>query len=96
MLNTPGAYKTATLDLRPFIKNGAEYFMHAGANANSTSYEALYFSDIYQSVRNNPELIFHPSYDSNKNEGLQGTITNGYSDTLKTAWYDSSFTMLST
>ena len=89
-----GSNQSATIDIRPLIANGATHFMHASLNAGSSSYERLYYSEIYQVVRDNPDYIFNPSFDTNEGEGVAGSVVHGWSSTLKNRWFNSSWNTL--
>ena len=48
--------------------------MHVGANPNYRNYNRVLFSEIYQSVRDNPTDVFDPAYDTNAEEPLVSAV----------------------
>lgn len=93
--NVSGTYQSATLDVRPIISAGATMFMHRSADIADTCWKYTYFSDIYQSVLDDPDVLFDAViYDTNDAEEVTGTVVNGYSSSLKTRWYDKDLTLL--
>ncbi len=97
-LNTTGNL-TASFDIRPFIVNGASHFMHIakpndGVN-NSSTYVHQYFSDIYQSVIDDPDRLFDSTLDTNDAELVAGVVVQGTSLVRKDQWYDADFILIS-
>ncbi len=84
---------SASIDIAPFISNGATHFMHVGTTSGSVSYDRTYFSEIYQAVIDVPENIFELKFDTNDSENVTGTSRN-WSATLKNRWYDSDFSVM--
>ncbi len=84
---------SASIDIAPFISNGATHLMHVGTASGSTSYDRVYFSEIYQVVLDNPDNIFELSFDTNNSESIVGSATN-WSATLKNRWFESDFTLM--
>lgn len=76
----------SSIDIRPFVTNGATMLMHVGKDDNSLSYKYTYFSEIYQSVIDNPNNIFNPQLDTNKTELISGNVVNS-SISLKNRWF---------
>jgi Tfp pilus assembly protein FimT len=95
-----GSVQTATLNARPLIRNGATEMMHVAredgdSRSDGNKWRKIYFSQIYQSVRDNPDLLFDPSKDTNAGESPAGTCDLGFHpEDEKQAWYDSSYTEL--
>ncbi|MBC77733.1 MAG: hypothetical protein CME64_17135 [Halobacteriovoraceae bacterium] len=83
-----------SINMIPLVENGATHLMHVGTSVGSTSYNHVYFSEIYQSVLDNPSNLFNSDLDTNDGEGVAGSLT-GWSAALKNRWYESDFSLMS-
>lgn len=87
---------TASVDVRPFVTNGATHFMHVGktddAATDSSTYVRVYFSEIYQVVIDTPANLFDSSLDSNNATALIGTAVSPTSAVRKDRWFEPDFT----
>lgn len=91
--NKEGTSQSATLDIRTIIANGATTFMHVSMGTDDRTWKYTYFSDIYQVIRDNPDNLFNPSFDTNVGQGCTGTLVNK-SSAEKTLWYDYDMSIL--
>ena len=90
LLNSVGIAQAATLNVIPIITAGATMFMHTSMNIFDNSYKYIYFSEIYQTILDNPTNIFNvATFDTNYvvGGGVVGSVVNG-SYILRNRWYD--------
>lgn len=92
--NEVGSFQSATINIIPTISGGATTFMHRSMDLDDRYWKHTYFSDIYKVVRESPENIFNPSFDTNVGETLVG-ISTTKSHLDNTMWYDSNMDLLS-
>ena len=70
--------QSACLDARPFIAvDGALEFLHVNWNDGATSYSNVFYSEIHQTVLDNPDLLFDVNNDD-PNGVSSGTCHIGY------------------
>jgi hypothetical protein len=87
LINTEGNSQASTIDIRSIISEGASMFMHTSMGIDDGTWKYLYFSDIYEVVRANPENIFNTSFDTNDPESVVGVLVNkSYQE--GTIWYE--------
>jgi len=96
-LNASGVL-TASTDMRPFVTSGATHIMHVGktndAATDSSTYVRVYFSDVYQSVIDDPNNLFNSTLDTNDPEAVSGTVVAGVSALRKDRWYEDDFSVM--
>ncbi|MBV5347599.1 hypothetical protein JZU46_05225 [bacterium] len=93
---TEGSTQTSTINIIPIIAAGATMFMHVNMGLFGTTWNNIYFSEIYQVVRDNPNNIFDITFDSNyvTNGGVIGSVVQG-SEALKNRWFDYNMSLMS-
>ena len=93
--NVESSYQAATLDVRTMVSGGATMFMHRSIDMDEPTWKYTHFSDIYQSVLDDPEALFDAAtYDTNDADVVVGAVVTGYSHELKNYWYDYDMTSL--
>ena len=93
-INTDGDLRlAASLDIRPFIVNGASELMHIGKSDNTNIYTETFFSEIYQSVLDNPDNLFNPALDSTNGATVIGQVV-GFDANLKNRFFDKDMVLL--
>lgn len=89
-----GSFFSATINVIPLIAEGSLTLMHRSKDYSDRAWKHTYFSDIYKSIRENPENIFDSSFDTNDAEAVAGTSTPK-SSVYNTLWYDYNLDILS-
>jgi hypothetical protein len=88
---------SASANFIPFIENGATMLMHIAkpndGAIDSSTYVHRYYSEIYQSVIDDPTRIFDPSLDTDSG-GVVGSVVDGTSAIRRDRWFESDMTLM--
>ena len=91
--NKEGTTQSATLDIRNIIAAGVDMFMHVSMGVDDKNWKYIYFSDVYEVVKANPDNIFNTLLDTTDPESVTGTLVNkSFKD--GTIWYDYDLSVL--
>ncbi|MBX2798920.1 MAG: hypothetical protein KTR31_14685 [Myxococcales bacterium] len=84
----------ASVDLRPFVANGATHLLHATLDDTDKTYQYAYLSEIYATVRANPDWLFDvEQFDTNNEEALLGTPVQ-WSEEAANRWFEEDLSVM--